>query len=128
MAQQQHTRITGTDIAREPSLDFSDDGTRFEGYLYKGTIPIHRAAGTGSEYCFISVRYDYTHGVIPRSLWKFCDYFNYVPREKYDRKVLVAMCEYLYQRYYEKNPHPYMDGLPDSQIQILEDLEGRGEL
>lgn len=109
---QKITRITGTDIVRDESLDFSDDGTRFEGYLYKGTIPIHRAAGTGSDLCFIDIRWDYTHGVIPREEWKLCGYFNGVSRERYNRQVLVNICEYLYQKYYEKNPHPDKSGLP----------------
>lgn len=106
------TRIVGPDIMRDTSLDFSDDGTRFEGYMYKGCIPIHRAAGTGSEECYISIRFDYT-SEISNSEWKLCDYFNGVDREKYDRKVLVAICEYLYQKYFEKNPNPDTSDLPN---------------
>ena len=106
------TRLVGTDIERDESLDFTDDGTRFEGYLYKKTIPIHRASGTGMDLCFIDIRWDYTSGIIPREEGRLCGYFNGVSREKYDRNVLVAICEYLYQKYYEKNPHPDTDGLP----------------
>jgi len=106
------TRITGQDIIRDPSLDFSDDGNRFEGYMYKGCIPITRAAGTGLDECFIAIRYDYTRE-IASSEWKLCNYFNGVDRDKYDRKVLVAICEYLYQKYFEKNPNPDTNDLPN---------------
>ena len=88
---QKQTRIVGPDIVRDHSLDFEDDGTRFEGYMYKGCIPITRAAGTGMDECFISIRCDYT-SEIPNSEWKICDYFNGVDRDKYDRKCLVAIC------------------------------------
>jgi len=107
----QITRLTGIDIKREPSLDFSDDGTRFEGYLYKGVIPISRASGTGMPDCFIDIRWDYTTE-IPRSEARMCGHFNGVPRDRYDRKILVAICEYLYQKYFEKNPNPDKSGLP----------------
>ena len=109
---QKQTRIVGPDIVRDYSLDFEDDGTRFEGYMYKGCIPITRAAGTGMDECFISIRCDYT-SEIPNSEWKICDYFNGVDRDKYDRKVLVAICEYLYQKYFEKNPNPDINNLPN---------------
>ena len=105
------TRITGPDIERDRSLDFSDDGTRFEGYMYKRRIPITRAAGTGLDECFICIRRDYTNE-IPREEWNLCDYFNGVPRDKYNRETLVAICEYLYQKYFEKNPNPDKSELP----------------
>ena len=112
MGQKLHTKLTGKDIKRDSSLDFSDDGTRFEGYMYKGCIPITRAAGTGLDECFICIRWDYT-SEIPNSEWKLCDYFNGVPREKYNRNTLVAICEYLYQKYFEKNPRVDTSELPE---------------
>ena len=115
MAQQQ-TRVTGGDIVRDPQYEFSDDGTRFEGYSYKGSVPITRAAGTGSDECFISIRLDYIVSHNAPDFWKdlkYAEYFNGVDRSKYNRQVLNDICEYLYQKYIEKNPHPDTDNLPD---------------
>lgn len=110
------TRITGKDIVRAERYDFSDDGTRFEGYLYKNSVPITRAAGTGSEYCFISVRLDYITSIYSPDYSedsKYADYFNYVDRDKYNRQTLVNICEYIYQKYIEKNPNPDKSDLPN---------------
>lgn len=114
-SQLKHTRLAGGDIVRESYHDFEDDGTRFEGYEYKRSIPITRAAGTGSDNCYISIRLDYitSHN---GDFWKdhkYADYFNGVDRSKYNRQTLLAICEYLYQKYIEKNPNPDMSGLPE---------------
>lgn len=124
MGQRLHTRLVGGDINRNTRYDYVDDGTRFEGYDYKGCIPITRAAGAGFDECFIVIRPDYT-SEIPwsMSMWRLCEYFNGVPRESYDRKVLIAIYEYLYQRYFEKNPHPDTDGLPERCLQLIEEVK-----
>lgn len=113
---QQPTRITGGNIARDRQYDFSDDGTRFEGYSYKGSIPITRAAGAGFDECFISIRLDYITSFSAPDVWddwNYSNYFNGVNRSKYNRQILNDICEYLYQKYIEKNPHPDTDNLPD---------------
>ena len=115
MAQQQ-TRVTGGDIVRDPQYDFSDDGIRFEGYSYKGSIPITRAAGTGFDECFITIRLDYIVSHSAPDYWKdfkYAGYFNCVDRSKYNRQVLNDICEYLYQKYIEKNPNPDTSNLPE---------------
>ena len=107
------TRITGGDIVRDPTSDFKDDGTRFEAYLYKNCIPITRASGTGSDECFIAIDiYEISDDKNNKEEWKLADYFDGVPREMYDRKILLAICEYFYQKYVEKNPNPDMSNLP----------------
>ena len=109
------TRVSGGDIRRDSKYDFEDDGTRFEGYSYKGSVPITRAAGTGLDLCFIAVRLDYITSTNSPDFYtdlKYCDYFNYVDRDKYNRQVLLNICEYIYEKYIEKNPHPSKDNLP----------------
>lgn len=112
---QQTTRVTGGNIVRDHQYDFSDDGTRFEGYSYKGSIPITRASGTGLDECFISIQLDSITSRNAPDYWedsKYAEYFNGVDRNKYNRQVLNNICEYLYQKYIEKNPHPDKDNLP----------------
>ena len=113
MEQQIHTRVTGPNIVRDTSEDFTDDGTKFVGYKYKGSIVITRASGTGSEYCFIAIHCPVPYSMLDAKDRKLQDYFNYVPREKYDRQTLNEICEYFYQKIIEKNPNPIIDGVPE---------------
>lgn len=49
------------DIIRRKDLDFTDDGTRFNFYSYKGTVGFHIARWR--DMVFICIRPDYTHEV-----------------------------------------------------------------
>ena len=100
------TRLTCEEIKRNPSGDFMDDGTRFESYLFKDKIEITRASGTGSPNCFIAIQ---TYKILPGGSertaelkdfeFKLANYFNYVPREMFDRTVLLNICHYFYEKY-----------------------------
>ena len=113
MEQRLHTRITGQDIVRDRSEDFEDDGTRFEGYKYKGSIIITRAAGTGLDECFIAIHCPVPYSMLDEKDRELEEWFNGVPRDKYNRQILNAICEYFYQKFIEKNPNPIVDGLPE---------------
>ncbi len=54
-------------IVRRTDLNFTDDGTRFTGYEYKG-LPITYATGGGKMY--FNIRVDYLHD------FAYCDYFK----------------------------------------------------
>lgn len=107
------TIIVGGDIKREPRYDSTDNGFSFEGYVYKNCIPITKAVETSSNelYIYICIRSDYINE-IPNSEFRLCNYFNGVDRDLYNRRTLVAICEYLYQKYFEKNPNPDTSDIP----------------
>lgn len=90
-------------ISRDPSLDFSDDGTRFVGYKYKGKLPITRASGT--EDLYLCIRLDYLSFSYNeyKDDYDILDYYNGVDREEFSAPFFNELCEYIYQKYLENN-------------------------
>lgn len=62
-------------VKRQNELDFTDDGTRFNMYSYKNTIPFHIARW--NDMVFISVRVDYIQSLIPE--------LEYIPYDVYSK-------------------------------------------
>lgn len=94
-------------ISRQSKLDFTDDGTRFNMYAYKNTIPFHIARWR--DEVFLSVRIDYIHTLIPEldyidydiyskwDVYKLCDQFNGVYKDEVDVNVLFDSLEKIYK-------------------------------
>lgn len=91
-------------IARCSKLDFSDDGTRFNMYTYKNTVPFHIARW--KDMVFISIRIDYLHSLIPE--------LAYIPYETYSNWPIYNQLD--------KYNGVYKDTVDNNNLfQILED-------
>lgn len=82
---------------RCPDLDFKDDGNRFTGWMWNGTVPLTQCVAGGET--FLSVRDDYmrSNAGIPYHFWekyeesKIGDKYNGTS-EKIDLDELVDIC------------------------------------
>ena len=88
--------IKGTNFVRREDLDFSDDGSRFRGFSYKG-LPITTLYSDGRVYC--DVRPDYLqYKGVPWEMWKeteeykLCDKYNGTS-ELIDLEDLANICD-----------------------------------
>ena len=84
-------------FTRCPDLDFKDDGNRFTGWMWNGTVPLTQCVAGGET--FLSVRDDYmrSNAGIPYHFWekyeesKIGDKYNGTS-EKIDLDELVDIC------------------------------------
>lgn len=86
-------------FTRWTEQDFSDDGTRFRMYLYKGKLPVSQTAWRGSTYTSIRLDYlgfsyrDYKEDVT------LMNEFNGIEIERADKEKFIANCEYILNKY-----------------------------
>lgn len=79
--------------------DFSDDGTRFRMYLYKGRLPVSQTSWNGSTFTCIRLDYlglfyhDYEEDL------SIMNEFNGIEIEHADKEKFVANCEYILNKY-----------------------------
>lgn len=79
--------------------DFSDDGTRFRMYLYKGKLPISQTTWNGCTFTCIRLDYlgfsyhDYEEDVA------LMDEFNGIEIERANKEKFIANCEYILNKY-----------------------------
>lgn len=79
--------------------DFTDDGTRFRMYLYKGQLPVSQTTWRGSTYTSIRLDYlgfsyrDYKEDVT------LMNEFNGIEIEYADKEKFIANCEYILNKY-----------------------------
>ena len=104
-------------INRQPSLDFTDDGTRFTMYAYKNTVPFHIARW--KDMVFICIRIDYVNSLIPElpyinysiykdwSVYKLCDLYNGVYKDEVDLNNLFDSLEAVYKAIANYFNYPY---------------------
>lgn len=89
-------------FVRDTSLDFSDDGNRFQGYMWEGKVPLTQCCSGGET--FLSVRDDYMQSAaeIPYDFWhqykasKLGDEYNGTD-QKIDLDNLVIICKSIYE-------------------------------
>ena len=88
-------------FTRWPEEDFSDDGTRFRVYKYKGILPISQTTFNGSTFTAIRLDYagftykDYKEDVI------LLNAFNGIEIERADKAIFIANCEYILNKYFQ---------------------------
>lgn len=89
--------VSSHGFMRCPDLDFKDDGNRFTGWMWNGTVPLTQCVADGET--FLSVRDDYmrSNAGIPYHFWekyeesKIGDKYNGTS-EKIDLDELVDIC------------------------------------
>ena len=89
--------VSSHGFMRCPDLDFKDDGNRFTGWMWNGTVPLTQCVAGGET--FLSVRDDYmrSNAGIPYHFWekydesKIGDKYNGTS-EKIDLDELVDIC------------------------------------
>jgi len=92
-------------ISRAERYDFSDDGTQFRGYLYKGTVPISYTRY--KDEIFADIRLDYCHDIQPHYYdpmyeeYRFaksrCGVFNGRYVDMFDMDKFIENCETVYK-------------------------------
>lgn len=90
-------------ISRCEQNDFTDDGTRFYGYTYKGKLPISKA--TYKDELYLCIRLDYAGFSYNqyKDDYDVIDYYNGVAKAEFDSGFFNKLCEYCYQKYLENN-------------------------
>ena len=91
-------------IERAEALDFTDDGNRFRGFMYKG-IPMTQCRGDGE--CYLAIRIDYLRNSFTLREWMdteeydLCDDFNGV--SEFDIEKLIENLERVIVKVNEMN-------------------------
>ena len=84
-------------IERRENMDFSDDGTRFRGYSYRGVVPITYTKVDGMVFC--DIRFDYCG--IPyedcEELSGIANEFNGVTDSRFDMDKFINNCAKCYE-------------------------------
>lgn len=87
-------------VTRDPSNDFSDDGNRFQAYLYKGIVPITYSRADGDVYITIAfhdldnINYEEYHEF---PSYMYADDFNGVSVEEFDPQVFKKNLDAAYE-------------------------------
>lgn len=100
-------------------LDFTDDGSRFRGFAYKG-MPITQCKYQGTIYLAIRVDYlknDFTYEDWRRTEeWKMCDKFNGV--SEIDSEDLIATLERIIAKVNEMNKAAVSEKIDFTEVKI----------
>ena len=112
---------------RAPELDFSDDGTRFYGYIHRSGMPMTYASSRGDAY--ISLRPDYLKDLNYEEYSKLPSYddsdmYNGVSKAEVDMNRLDQLATQLMKEYNEavENLEPVSD---DSFEKIVDEAKNR---
>lgn len=112
--------IKNTGIELAPEHDFTDDGNRFRGFIYKGMVMTQcHADGT----CFLSIRTDYQDNQFTWNEWskteeyKLEDKFNGV--SEFDLDELIENLEKIIAKVNEMNENASKEEIDTSKIEAI---------
>lgn len=112
--------IKNTGIELAPEHDFTDDGNRFRGFIYKGMVMTQcHADGT----CFLSIRVDYQDNQFTWNEWskteeyKLEDKFNGV--SSFDLDELIENLEKIIAKVNEMNENASKEEIDTSKIEAI---------
>ena len=122
--------IRNTGIELSPEHDFTDDGNRFRGFIYKG-IPMTQCRADGE--CYLSIRIDYLDNQFTWKEWsktneyKLEDKFNGV--SEFDMEELIENLEKIIAKRDEMNAKASAEEIDMTEItrKVFKEIQDRSQ-